>query len=814
MTDRVVPGEIRAVRPLEKGAEFACQGGGTCSVLFLEAGIVRVAYWAGSAPERRSFAVIRPESEWAGCPFDMARPGGRYVLRGSELAVELDGKSGALSAFNLQGDLLHQDLEPPRFGSDGFRIVKSLAEDEHCYGFGQRTGQLDRRGRVHTNWTRDPVEADRDQGPGADNLYVAMPWYVSLRSSVSAAHGFFLDCTFRSSFDVGYTEPDKMTIEADGGGLVYYLIAGPEPADVLRRFAFMTGHAPLPPRWALGFHQSRWSYESQQVLDAVAEGMSLNDLPCDVIHLDIDYMRDYRVFTFDRDRFPDFRQQMVRLRDQGIRVVTIVDPGVKKEPDAGYGVYDDGLEKGVFLRHQDGTLFSAHVWPGESVFPDFSRPDVRKWWGDWHRVLIDMGVSGIWNDMNEPAITDGPILEGSRHIEPPPGLPSGDPQEPGGQPQHQEVRNLYGLGMAQATRAGLERHQPGKRPFVLTRSGFAGIQSQAAVWMGDNTSCWEHLEMMLPQLANMGMSGVPFVGVDIGGFFGNATPELYGRWFEIGSLLPFCRAHSAKGTRYAEPWSFGEEVLATVRRHLQLRYQLLPYIYTLFAEAEQTGAPVWRPLVYQYPTDNRVVALSDQILIGPDLMAAPVVRPGVVARAVYLPDSPDGWFNFWTGHHHAGGQDILQDCPPGHLPLWVRGGAVLPMGPPMLNTGEKPLDPLTLVVFGRGGSSCAIHEDDGATLGYRDGGSCTSCYFVEPEDGQDALTISASRTGKWKPVSRQARLELRGLPGIASATRDGTDLPVRQASAHSGSFVLLGDDEERWTARIEFDSIGEGPEND
>jgi alpha-glucosidase len=406
---------------------------------------------------------------------------------------------------------------------------KKIATDEHFYGFGERTGLLDKLSYRLTNWTADAL----DYGSLTDEMYQAIPFFIALRPQVG--YGIFFNTTFWSQFDIGADQPGVWRMETRGNELDYYIIYGPEPANILRTYTQLTGRMPLPPRWALGYHQCRWSYESETVVRLLAREFRDRSIPCDVIHLDIDYMRGYRVFTWSPKRFPNPGKLISDLAQDGFKTVTIIDPGVKYEPEADYHVFDEGVEHDYFVRKADGKLFHGYVWPDKAVFPDFLRSDVRQWWGDLHKNLTEIGVAGIWNDMNEPTIDDRPFGDPGNKIWFPLDAPQGSIDE---RTTHTEAHNLYGLTMVQSCAKGLERLRPKERSFVLTRSGYAGVQRWSSVWMGDNQSLWDHLEMSLPMLCNMGLSGVAFVGSDIGGFAGNATAELFARWMQVGMLYP------------------------------------------------------------------------------------------------------------------------------------------------------------------------------------------------------------------------------------------------------------------------------------
>ncbi|MFS8804047.1 glycoside hydrolase family 31 protein [Synechococcus sp. R55.6] len=743
-------GSLQQLQPHSRGIHLICAQG-RWSMQVLTPRLFRLRFSpSGAFLPRRSWDVAPADEEWPPTSFQLQESPAQIHLSTSQVQVQIDRDPLRFSFQDSQGQEFCADVSSGlTWGSDGIRLCKHLHPAEHICGLGERAGLLNKRGRRYSHWTRDCWNYDAH----SDNLYQAIPFALFLRPNL--CYGLFLHCTHWSQFDLGQIDPEQWAIEVRAPELDYYLIYGPTPALVLETYTQLTGRPPLPPLWALGYQQCRWSYASAAQVQTVAQQFRQRQIPCDVIYLDIDYMRGYRVFTWDPRRFPEPARLMAQLHEAGFRVVAIVDPGVKFEPEADYAVFDEGLAQDFFIRRADGHLFHGYVWPGKVLFPDFLRPGVRQWWGSWQRVLTQAGVDGIWNDMNEPALNDRPFGDGGQIVDIPLDAPQGPPDEP---TTHAEVHNLYGLLMTRASREGLEQLNPNRRPFVLTRSGFAGIQRWAAVWTGDNQSSWEHLEMSLPMLLNLGLSGVSFVGADIGGFGGNATPELFARWMQMGILYPLMRGHSALGTRPHEPWSFGPEIEAICRQAIQLRYQLLPYLYSLFWESSQTGSPILRPLLYEFPDDPQTYEISDQAMLGSALLAAPVVRPGVRCRAVYLPQGT--WFDWWTGQAHTGPRYILVPAPLEQLPLFVRGGSVLPLAPPCPSTAHLRRDQPHLKLY-PGNGSFTLYEDDGETLAHRAGAWATTLLRLRQQNGQLILEIEA-RQGNWSPPQRSWLLELLG----------------------------------------------------
>lgn len=604
----------------------------------------------------------------------------------------------------------------PAFGRSGRRSVVriSTGAGTTLYGTGEVAGPLARNGRQTTCWTTDSF----DYADETRSLYQSHPWVLAVRPDGSA-FGVMVETTWRCEIDLRR----GIEFRADGPAPAVIVIDRQSPAEVVRALAELTGTMPMPPRWALGYHQCRWSYEPDSRVRELAAEFRRRGMPCDCIWMDIDYMRGFRCFTFDPEKFRDPSALNNDLHAQGFKSVWMIDPGIKAEP--GYGVYDEGRAAvsgepaGMthFVRRADGSEYNGEVWPGACAFPDFTRSATRAWWAGLYRNFLGTGLDGIWNDMNEPAVFDQP-----GKAMPTDCLHDADP-ELGGPGPHARYRNIYGMLMVRATREGMEAARPGQRPFVLTRSNFLGGHRYAATWTGDNRSNWQHLAWSIPMALNLGLSGQPFCGPDIGGFAGEATPELFGRWMGIGALLPFARGHSIKDSKDHEPWSFGEACEKVCRAALMRRYRLLPYLYTLFYEAHRTGLPVVRPVFFADPADPRLRAVDDAFLLGGDVLVSANVSAGGVAaeqplltgwRAFEVPDLPE---------HNAS-----------QLPrLFARPGAIIPLGPAVQHADERSLDPLTLLLCrdADGRASGTLYEDGGDGYGYREGDYRLTTYRAE-----------------------------------------------------------------------------------
>lgn len=781
------PGELRGWTSGAAGLELDLAYG-RMRVGFPAERIARILWSPGAPAPRRSSDVVPADDALDWQPYECVETGESISIRSGRLEVRVGRADATVSFHGPTGETFGADARPMLARAVNaaatrlrpteqatlpvgparaeVELRKRMAPGEVYYGFGQRIGHLDRRGRVLTNWTVDP-EAGHSRSH--DNLYQSHPVFLALRPGL--AWGAFMHSSWYSQFDVGATEPDELRFSTLGGELDYFVFLGPTPAEVVERLTWLTGRPLLPPLWALGYHQSRWSYMNEEIMRGLVDQFRARRIPLDATHFDIDYMDGYRDFTWNPERFPDPAGLIAHLRERGCRAVTIVDPGVKADLDSDYRVARKGLAEGHFLKHADGSPFVGYCWPDAVFFPDFASAEARQWWGEQHSPLLEAGVAGIWNDMNEPAVFERPFSEGASEQSPMPlDLPQGTPDEPA---THAELHNLYGLLMSRSTFEGLQALRPDVRPWVLTRSGYTGVQRYAAAWMGDNSSWWEHLDSSLPQLMSMGMSGVPHVGVDIGGFFENCTPELYARWVSLGTFYPFMRTHSAVDTRQQEPWSFGPEVEEIARRAIRLRYRLLPYIYTLAHRAHRSGEPMLRPLAFDFPDDTRSYHVDDQAMFGPALLIAPICRPGVDHRSVYLPAGR--WYELKTGARLQGGGCVLAPAPLGEVPVYVRGGSILTLGNERLSTSE-PLTELSVEVYPADGTSdWRLIEDDGVSFSYAHGGSAETAVRVEPAEDRVRVQLDA-RQGSYRPHPRSLRLVLHLEREPRSVLLDGVEL--------------------------------------
>ena len=750
--------EAGAPRPVD--VDHVCDSALTLRVTVLDDRAIRVHYVSNGAVQiERGWAI--DTGKFTG-PTMLAvdKAAGRLAITTAALAIEASGPTCSLTIRDRAGVALWQESAPFRRDVSGaVSIGRKLDMGERIYGLGEKTGASDRRGRSFEMWNSDPAWSDPmgQYRTVTDPLYQSHPFFLSLQSG-GRASGAFLANTFRSTFDVGKTVPDSLALGAALGDVDLFFFDGPAPAAVLDAYTKLVGRPFLPPLWALGYHQSRWSYTPAARVEEVAAELRRRGLPADGIWLDIDYMDGFRDFTWNASTFPDPGGLMTRLAASGFKATAILDPGVKSEPGGQYAVYNAGIAGGRFITGSDGQPVVREVWPGASVFPDFTSVSTRQWWGDLVGTFLKSGLRGVWIDMNEPAVFTKE------------GFPLDARVDGEGKPTtFAEAKNVYASLMARATYEGALRASPGRRPFVLTRAGFAGVQRYAAVWTGDAPSSWDVLAMTPAMLAGMSVSGMAFVGSDVGGFSGSPSPELYGRWFELGSFSPFFRSHVATGTPDQEPWSFGPEVENLARRMLALRYALLPYWYASYVASTETGAPLVRPLWFEFPADEQAYGKDDEFLIGPSLLVAPVTAPNVTERDVYLPAGT--FYDYYTGAAYRGPATVRMPAPLGRVPLFVRAGAVIPAEDVVDYVGAPSSGRIYLDVFpGPVGSTASteLYEDDGESTAHTTGSFAKTA--LTGNVGASGLTLDiAAPAGAYK--SKATALVVR-VHGIAANPRE------------------------------------------
>ncbi len=761
--------------------------------------VLRVRVWpTGAEPEAASWAVLPGslQSKAAAIPETMG-------FRTEKLHVRV-GADLVLTVTDLEGHVLQQDAAPlarpltPK-GKD-FRLYKQRSAEDHFFGLGDKPGPLDRSGEAFTMWNSDTFGWQESTDP----IYKSIPFFLDMRQGRTL--GVFFNNTFRSFFDFGREHADEYSFGAEDGPVDYFLLYGPEPKQVLSAYAWLTGPTPLPPLWSLGFQQSRYTYSPEAQLLDVEKRLRADHIPSDVLWLDIDFQKNNMPFTVDPERFPAFPQLVKHLAEDKFHLVVITDLHIAKQPGIGYAPYDSGVASDRFVKLPDGSTYVGTVWPGPAVFPEFTQAQTRAWWGSLFKDFVADGVAGFWNDMNEPAVFGVPTKTMPNNVQ-------HRIEEPGFRTRtatHSEIHNVYGMLNSEGTYNGMLALRPNERPFVMTRASFAGGQRYAVTWTGDNSATWNHLRMTMPQLMNLGLSGFSMAGADVGGFAGSPSPELLTKWLEISAFQPIDRDHSAKGTRMHEVWVDGPEQEAIRRRFIEERYRLLPYLYTAAEETSHDGVPVMRPLFVEFPhatADGHPIDLDaggSEFLVGADLLVAPNPSPEEIAPyEVHLPSGT--WYDYWTGERferaNTGGARDLEQRDALHaskplmiepkletLPVYVRGGSIVPVEPLTQSTEEKPNGPLTLRVYPASDAAtpCAgeVYADDGHSFGYRQGEFARVRFTCAvASDGSMRVTIAPGE-GRFTPWWTAYRLEVFGwTPKTKLASVGSTKLALEAAGS-------------------------------
>lgn len=737
-------GGVKRVTAYERGVRLMCEQGNV-ELQWVAADCLRVRLHPDKRAEFSApFSYAVSKVDWPEVPIEAIDHPVTVEMQSAAMICRVEKLSFRLQLETLSHELICADLSGMQWREDGaVRLSLRLQPDESAYGLGSRAVGLNLRGKHYQLWNTDPPRFRRDDDP----LYYSIPFYLGVHAH--GAYGVFWDNATRGTVDVGMGANDALVFEGEAGELRYYLFFGNDVNSVLARYTELTGRIMLPPLWSLGYQQCRFSYYPQQTVLDLAGEFRKRGIACDVLYLDIHYMAGFRVFTWDRTRFPALPEMIATLHRQGFKVVVIVDPGIKIDPD--YPVYVSGVEQDVFLKYPDGKPVTAAVWAGASHFPDFTSAAARCWWAEQFLPLLDAGVDGIWNDMCEPAIftSDGASTLPDYVIHDVDGL-GGD---------HQGNHNVYGLLMGRASQEALRKYYPERRPFNMIRAGFAGAQRYASSWTGDNSSTWDHLRLSLSMTLNMGLSGAPMTGPDIGGFDGDTDGELFTRWLQAAVLMPFFRTHTGMDTHTQEPWSFGQPYEVINRLTIDLRYRFLPYLYSLVAIAKEYGWPVIRPVFTLEPMNPDLRAVDDCYLLGDSVLVAPVLEPGAVRRSVYLPVGE--WYDYWTNELLPGGQVVTVPAPLERVPLFIRAGTSLPQWPEAQYVGENAVDTLLLRVY-PGDSETILYEDDGEGMAYEKG-AYRWVYITCNWDEDGRFIINRRVAGQYTPAYTRMKIEVVGL---------------------------------------------------
>jgi alpha-glucosidase len=745
----IVKKYLDAIKEVKQDANkfYFSDGTSTVQIRIVSDEIIRVKLAPNSVfLEEFSYAV--PSLEQKVAVFTFTETATHYQVATNTVQCLISKADFCISFADNQGNITNQDYQAMHFEENtafgGYYVycTKKCSNGESFFGLGDKPTDFNLRGKRFQNWNTDTYSFSKHQDP----LYRSIPFYLSLKEGNS--YGIFFDNTYKTHFDFAHEDQNKTSFWADGGELQYYYIHGPHMMDVVKRYHTLTGTHKLPPMWALGYHQCRWSYYPESKLQDLAKNFRDRKIPCDALYLDIDYMDGYRCFTWNKKYFPNPKKMIKELSDDGFKTVVIIDPGIKV--DDNYWVFKEGKDNKYFCRRSDDYFMEGHVWPGRCQFPDFTNPEVRKWWGTLFKELVEVGVAGVWNDMNEPAVFGaGTFPDDVRH------------DYDGHRGSHRKAHNVYGMQMVRATYDGLKLLQKNKRPFTITRAGYSGLQRYSCVWTGDNVATWEHLKLGSLQMQRLSVSGIPFAGTDIGGFSGEPTGELFTRWIQLGVFSPFMRAHSAGDTAEREPWSFGPELEAINKKFIELRYRLLPYIYAAFWEHHKYGFPILRPVIMLEQDNASNHYREDEFTFGDKILVCPVLNEGATTRKLYLPAGT--WYDYWTHEALEGAQEHTVAAPLDSMPIFVKAGSVIPEAPVMQHVNEFEAEELLFQIYYSNYEVNSFHyEDHGDTFAYEQDIYLEKKFVVNGD--KTSMLVKQSIEGLFTPRYETYELKLIGLP--------------------------------------------------
>lgn len=762
------PGAVRQLLVHPRGATLITERA-SLDIVFLAPELVRLT-WMQLVPEPEfpvPYAIAKPDDAWDGVEFGFEERADEIVVGTEALHVHVARADGSVTLTDAAGRVIRHPAKFAWATTGEVRERVTLSPEERFLGLGERATPWNRRGRTHILWNRDPA----GYAPGEDPINLNIPVYVMMDPTApERTHLMFYENPWYAEFDLGAVTPDVAELRFAGGMLRMYVAVGDVP-HVLERYTELTGRHALPPLWMLGYQQSRWSYYPEARVRKLAEDFREHRVPCDAIHLDIHYMDGYRVFTVDQERFPNLPALAEELRAMGIKLVAIIDPGIKQDPT--YPVYQSGLAGGHFCTYPDGKPVIAPVWPGECAFPDFTDPKARAWWGEQYRPLVEAGIAGFWNDMNEPGVFasagDRTLPEVTRHAL----------EGRGG--DHREAHNLYGMQMARASQEGLLKLAPERRPVVITRAGWAGVQRYATSWTADNQSTWASYRLTMPVVMGLGLSGLSFTGPDTGGFIGECNGELFTRWVQMSAFMPFFRAHTEINASDQEPWSYGEPYLTIVRRFIELRYELLPYFYTAIWQMHRFGWPMVRPVAWGVSGPTSLWDVDDAFLCGDALLVAPILEAGAQEREVRLP--PGAWYDFWS-NAIVQGESTRAFAPLELTPLYVRAGSVLTLGESGPSVEFRAQKFIRLHVYPQledGNADSWLYEDAGEGLRYQQGEYRLSRLRLTRNGQRLTLAWDVLENG-YTPPYEHVELVLHGLLRVPRAIEaDGETFAIAES---------------------------------
>ncbi len=702
-----------------------------------------------------------------------------YKITTSKLIIHVAKENGKVKIFDINGNLISEDEngfhweDSYELGGEIVKMSKNSQKLECFYGLGDKPMHFNLKGKRVENWVTDEYAFGKDKDP----LYKAIPFYIGLHNEIS--YGIFFDNTFKSFFDFGQERRNVTSFWAQGGEMNYYFIYGPQMEEVVTSYTDLTGKPEMPPLWALGYHQCKWSYYPESNVKEIAAKFRELKIPCDAIYLDIDYMDGFRCFTWNEEYFPDPKRMVSELLADGFKTVAMIDPGIKVDKD--YSVYKEALEKDYFCKRADGPLMRGKVWPGDCNFPDFTNPEVREWWSQLYKEMIeDVGIAGVWNDMNEPAIMEVPTKTfplDVRH------------DYDGNRCSHSKAHNIYGMQMVRATYDGIKQFTYPKRPFVITRAAYSGTQRYCSTWTGDNVATWEHLWIANQQVQRMSISGFSFVGTDIGGFAEQPTGELYSRWIQLGIFHPFCRTHSSGDHGNQEPWAFDENVTNISRKFIELRYKLLPYLYTAFYQYVTEGRPIIKPLVLFDQKDAQTYYRTDEFIYGDNILVCPILEANAQGRRMYFPNGK--WYNYWTHEIVEGGKELWVDADIETIPMFIKEGAIIPKYPVQQYVGEIEIEEVELEVYYKEGKETSfLYEDANDGYDYKKGRFSFRTFKLTGKKNE--LIMQQHKEGKYVTGYDNFKLDLKRLPfEISKIEVDNQDTHLSDLKVNGNTSLII-----------------------
>ena len=730
---------------------FTTDNGVVLQITILRGSIIRFRYATNYNFEPDFSYAIDPEATMGYSKLEVVENDTEYIISTARLNILVDKKTLRTQISDLNGTIINEDElgfhweENYEYGGNTVKLSKITQSGESFYGMGDKAMHSNLKGKRVENWVTDQFAYAKEQDP----LYKAIPFYIGLNKGI--AYGIYFDNSFRTGFDFSQERRNITSFWAEGGEMNYYFIFGPDMPKVVSSYSSLTGTPELPPMWALGFHQSKWSYYPESNVKEIASEFRKLQIPCDAIYLDIDYMDGFRCFTWDKNHFPDPKRMIQELEEDGFKTVVMIDPGIKVDRD--YWIYNEALENGYFCKRGDGPLMHGKVWPGECNFPDFTNPAVREWWAELYKEFMsDLGVHAVWNDMNEPAVMEVPSKT----------APLDTRHDYDGNPcTHRKAHNVYGMQMVRATYEGVKKYVYPKRPFVITRAAFSGTQRYSSTWTGDNVATWEHLWIANVQVQRMCLSGYSFVGSDIGGFAEQPDGELFARWVQLGIFHPFCRVHSSGDHGDQEPWSFGSEITDIVRKFVELRYQLLPYLYTMFYKYTKENVPMVQSLVFFDQEDNQTHFRTDEFIFGDKILVCPIQEPNAQGRRMYVPRGE--WYDFWTNEFVEGGKEKWVAAALDMIPIFVKAGSIIPKYPIQQYVGEKKIEELVLDVYYKEGTETSeVYEDANNGYDYKKGRYSFLTFQVTGKKKE--INIQLHKEGKYNTNYSKYKINLIGLP--------------------------------------------------